>query len=318
MRTRAALLLCLASLPPAALAQTTTGVTISETSDTDNGGKIDGVLNIAECRGQNQDGVVLTDTKLSFQWTLSSVPVSNTFYKVFATTQACPVAGGTTPTTGIVDLTSGFQPTNGSQTGTWPPSGTLSAKSAITSKLAIDCTVTTNINLCVVVFDSNQTSIQDPKASAILKVDADLPGTPIVTDVRPGDSALVIHWTAGAGTVDAYRYVATATAGGHATRTCDANTTGSTTCRISNLDVGFQYDVAVQGFSLSNNPSAVSPPNSFCEPAGANCTPVIVDDFWRHYANAGGQERGGCGGAAGGLALLALAPLAPRLRRRRP
>jgi hypothetical protein len=76
--------------------------------------------------------------------------------------------------------------------------------------------------------------------------------------------------------------------------------------------------VGVQAFSVTNNPSQPPGANTFCVPAGTNCVPVVVEDFWRRYNGLGGREQGGCGGGAGALALAALLPLAPRLRRRRP
>jgi uncharacterized protein (TIGR03382 family) len=45
---------------------------------------------------------------------------------------------------------------------------------------------------------------------------------------------------------------------------------------------------------------------------------VAIDDFWEHYAGAGGQEEGGCttGGGAGALAALGLLALGALGRKR--
>ncbi|HSB20862.1 MAG TPA: fibronectin type III domain-containing protein [Anaeromyxobacteraceae bacterium] len=324
MRTRVALLLCLSSLPPsAALAQTAGVISIAETSDTQDGGQNDGVINIAECSGVNQDGAILTPTALNLTWLLSGVPAAGTYYKVYATTQACPTSTFT-PSTDIVDLTSGFQLTNG-QSGSWPPTGNIQAVTEILVPLTVGCAVSTtvtNVNLCVTVYDSGQASVQDgAKATAVLVVDTRLPATPAITSVTPGDSALTVRWSAGTGGPTVSYYTVTATPvppdashtncnPGGAAGSHTVTGAGSTSYRLGGLTNGACYDVTVTATSDALNPGTPS--------AAVPGSPVPVDDFWRLYQAAGGREQGGCGGSAGMLALLALVPLARRLRRRRP
>jgi hypothetical protein len=324
MRTRVALLLCLSSLPPsAALAQTAGVISIAETSDTQDGGQNDGVINIAECTGLSQGGATLTPTALNLTWLLSGIPAAGTYYKVYATTQACPTSTFT-PSTDIVDLTNGFQLTNG-QSGSWPPTGNIQAVSEILVPLALDAcavsTTVTNVNLCVTVYDSGQASVQDgSKATAVLVLDTRLPATPAITEVTPGDSALTVRWTAGTGgpTVSYFTVTATPVAPDATHTNCTAGGApgshtvtgaGATSYRLGGLTNGACYDVTVSATSEALNPGAPS--------AAVPGSPVPVDDFWRLYQAAGGREQGGCGGSTGLLAFLALAPLAPRLRRRR-
>jgi hypothetical protein len=316
MRARAALLVCLLLPPSAALAQTAGAITISESSDLDNGGKDDGVINIAECKGQDPAGTAIADTKVSFQWTLTEPPAGDSFYTVHAMTASCPNAGDQLPTTGIVDLTDTFQATGGAATGFWPLTGTLSAKADITSQLGVDCTQNVNINICVLVWDNGQVTIQSARATGLLKVNTDTPGRPNITSVLPGDHALNVSWEAGTG-VDAFSYTVSASAPGLPTVSHSLTGTGSTSYRLSGLEL-VPYDVQVQAFSQYYNPSDTSTPDPYCASNVDFCTPASVDDFWRWYAKNGGSEQGGCGGGAGALALLALLPLAPRLRRRRP
>jgi hypothetical protein len=307
MRTRAALLVCL--LPTFVSAQSAGAINITESSDTSNGGLNDRVVNIAECKGHNdQTGATLAADTLTLAWALTAVPVSTTFYKVYATTQACPTPSST-PASGIVELTNGFQATNGAQTGTWPLAGSIDIRVDVLVPLGLGaCAATSNVNLCVTVYDSGQVTVQDVKAAAVLVVDHDVPAAPIDVSVSPGDSALNVSWAAGAGgTAAASSFTATATAAG-SSGSCSQTGGGSTSCRIGGLVNGEVYSVVVVAYSDSENPSV--------ESAAATGSPQPVDDFWRHYRAAGGREPGGCaGGAAGAPALLALLALARRRRR---
>jgi hypothetical protein len=84
--------------------------------------------------------------------------------------------------------------------------------------------------------------------------------------------------------------------------------TNDTDVRLDGLVIGTQYDVVVIAISEGGNESDKSPV--------ATGTPVVVNDFWRLYRNAGGGEEGGCSTTGGvSLALLAFAPFALRRRR---
>jgi hypothetical protein len=314
MRTRVALLLWL--LPAAAFGQSAGTISISESSDLLNGGKNDQIINIAECKGTP------TRDAISLSWTLSAITASDIFYKVWAMTEACPGAGDAVPTD-AVELTNGFQAIGGSTTGIWPPTGNIDVVADIIAPLQLNaCDTTTNINLCVTVYDSGQgATVQAERATAALKLDATPPAAPVISRVDSGDSALTVYWDpgTGGGTVGSWAATATPVAPDATHTDCSAGgTAGSCTvtvasqhsCRIEGLTNGACYDVAVAGTSGTLNPG----PASQIFPG----TPYMVEDFWRRYAAAGGREQGGCGGSAGLLALLVLAPLAPRLRRRRP
>jgi titin len=318
MRIRAAVLLCLSCLSPsAALAQSAGVIAITETSDTQNGGQNDGVINIAECSGS-----VSTPTGLNLTWLLSTVPAAGTTYKLYATTQDCPSSTSPPPSTGIVFLTTTSQQTGGLQNGSWPLTGNIQAVTEILVPLGVSCAVSTtvtNVNLCVSVYDGS--SVVDVHAGGTLVLDTRKPAIPTVTSVTPGDSALTVRWSAGSGgpTVTYFTVTATPVAPDATHTNCNAggapgshNVTGAgaTSYRLGGLTNNACYDVTVTATSDVLNTGDASAPV-----AG---TPVPVDDFWRHYRDAGGREQGGCGGSAGLLALLALAPLAPRLRRRRP
>lgn len=316
MRSRYAPILYLL-LPAAALAQTAGSVVFNESSDTNNGGVSDGVINIAECLGTPS-----LDT-ISPNWLLSAAPAADTTFEIWATPQACPTKD-VTPTN-FVKLTSSPQPTNGAQSGSWSTlSGSgIDVRGSIILPLAVDCGASTNINICVAVSSGN--TVADQTARATLKVDASKPAAPSGVTVTVGDGALNVSWSVGSGGSAApTSYTATAspvgagagtcsaaTASGPTQESCTVNGSGSTSCRIDGLTNNACYAVTVQAISAIKNPSANSQP--------AYGMPAPVDDFWRHYLNAGGREEGGCGsGGAGLFALLAALPLLPRLRRRNP
>lgn len=306
MRTRAALLLCL--LPTVALAQ---NITFSESSDLRNGGRNDQIINIAECLGTPTRDVISLSS-----WTLSGTPVQGTRYKVYATTESCPTPTGTFPTN-IVELTNGFQQTNGSPAGSL--STTIDVRGKIIEGLNLGaCATTTTVNLCVTVYEASSETVVNINATAQLKVDLDVPAAPTDVVVGIGDGRLHVSWSPGSGgTVGATAYTAVATPAAAQTG-CNAGgtpgsctTTGGTSCDISGLTNNACYEVTVSARSETLNTGPASDPPVLG-------IPLPVEDFWRRYLDAGGREQGGCGGSAGALALLALAPLAPRLRRRRP
>jgi hypothetical protein len=305
MRTRAALLLCL--LPSFALGQV---ITISESSDTRNGGRNDGVINLAECR------VTPTPDEITLTWTLDQAPASDTWYKVYAMKETCPAADGTVPA-GAIDLTVDFQATQGSTSGQWPQGiDKIDVVADILGPLSVVCGTTIDINLCVTVYDNVKQKVLAAHAQATLPVDGTVPAAPIDVVVGTGDGRLHVSWTGGSGGATAATYTATATPAA-AQQGCNAGgapgsctTSGGTSCDISGLTNSACYDVSVTARSAILNTGPASD--------AVLGIPLPVEDFWRRYLGAGGREQGGCGGSADLLALLALAPLASRLRRRRP
>lgn len=324
MRTRAALLFCL--LPSVALGQSAGSLTVAETSDTDNGGQNDGKINIAECSGTSQDGTTLTPTALNFTWTLDATPAPVSKYKLYATYDSCPTGTSSPPTNSYFLTPDSGEDTGGAVGGRWPTTGNLFFITDIRTPLnalggtQIDCapsTTVTNVHLCVSVLEGG--AEVNVHAGGTLVVDTRLPATPAITSVEPGDSALTVHWSAGAGgpTVTYYTVTATPVAPDANHLNCNAggapnghNVSGPGPYRLDGLTNDACYDVRVSATSEVLNAGDASDP--------VPGTPRLVDDFWRRYAAANGREQGGCGGGAGALALLALAPLAPRLRRRRP
>ena len=308
MRTRALLLLCpLAVVPALGRAQTAAGtMTFTETNVAGGGGRNDKVINIAECTGNG-------DT-LQLDWTMTTAWASTwSTYRLFATTASdCSSA-----TTNLLapDVAVSANSATGTVAG-------VDVRTKITAPLGVTCggTPPSTIRLCASVYDTNAAAV-GVTATMVVAFDFALPDPPIGVGTTPGDGALNVSWTgATSGAATATSFTATATAVAPAAgQTCNAGgasggsctVTGGTSCRIGGLTNFACYQVTVIGFSDSNNPSAAS--------AAATGVPVPVDDFWKHYQDAGGREQGGCGlGGDGPLALLALLPLVARLRRRNP
>lgn len=308
MRTRALLLLCpLAVVPALGRAQTTAGtMTLFETNVAGGGGRNDKVINIAECSGNG-------DT-LQLDWTVSGTWGSTwSTYRLFATT----ASDCTSATTNL--LASDVAVSANSPTGTVAG---VDVRTKITSPFSVSCSGTppTNIRLCASVYDTSGAAV-GATATMLVTFDFARPDPPLGVGATPGDGALNVSWTgATTGAATATSFTATATAVAPATgQTCNAggasggscSVTGGTSCRISGLTNFACYQVTVVGYSDSNNASDPS--------AAAPGVPLPVDDFWKHYQDAGGREQGGCGlGGDGPLALLALLPLLARLRRRDP
>jgi len=315
MRTRVALLACLSGLAPAlALGQAAGEVTITESSTSSQGGLSDRVINIAECNG------TVSGDSVTLQWNLALPPNSlSAFYRIYATTGSCPDSGGL-PTTGFHEISSAFQGIT-TQAGNWTTP--INVRTDLVAPLGISCSAAATVTFCVLAFDTNTADAKVQStftAKGSIAVDTVAPGQPTSVSAASGDGALTVAWAAGSGTATTWLVTATGTATDNPTLACSGggvlvskSCSGSTTtsCRITGLTNDACYDVTVQGFSASQNPSPVS--------AAAAGVPRPMEDFWERYQSAGGRELGGCsGGAASGLALLALAALAPRLKRRRP
>jgi hypothetical protein len=306
MGIRTALPICLLALAPlGARAQTAGQVLATETSST--GGLSDEVINTGECAGTVASSITLA-------WQADGIPASGTVWRLKATKGAC------TDTSGLVDLVGSDIPTNGTASGNY---GTAISVGSVVAALVLNAcdptaTSTQTIALCVKNLSGSTEVPSGPKAVGSIVLDTRRPKEPTAVSASPGDSALDVSWTRGSTVpVDSGSYTATARACASvgarpctgATKTCDASVGSTTSCRITGLSNGTEYEVTVVAFSAVLNPSVAS--------AAAYGSPVPVDDFWRHYQNAGGHETGGCGsGGAGLLALLSLLPLA--LRRRNP
>ena len=190
---------------------------------------------------------------------------------------------------------------------------TQTVATRIASVFGANCPSTaTTLFVCVI--DTATNSI----ITGSILLDLAAPPAPVAKDPTPGDGALNVSWSQGTGTADAgtsgapasYNVYCDVHGTSPLTRKCATVTGGGTTStRVENLTNGTQYDLQVTAETSGGNESPRS--NT------VTGTPVQVDDFWRLYKNAGGQEEGGCaGGAAGLVAILALVPLV--LRRRRP
>ncbi len=316
MRTRVALLACLAALSPSlASAQTAGTVVVTESSDSSLGGLSDEVINIAECNG------TVTSDSLTLQWSLALPPTqASAYYRIYATTSACPTTGSP-PTSGFKEITSGYQAVT-TQTGSWTPA--ISVRNDVITPLSLTaCSTAATIRFCVLAFDTNSDGTAQVQstftATGTIGLDVSAPGQPTSVSTSSGDGALTVGWVAGSGTATSWLVTATPTAA-DATQVCSGGGTpgsrecsgsSTTSCRLTGLTNDACYSVTVQGFSDVDNPSPVS--------AAATGVPRPVEDFWERYQANGGREQGGCGtGSASALALLALAALAPRLKRRRP
>jgi hypothetical protein len=294
MRNRI-LLLGLALAPSIAAAQ----LTITESNDTDR------IVSQGECNNNPADG-------LSFSWTFPNFVAGGQYTLTASDTLNCPQSSQTqvvnNSTVGTVDATG--------PTGIFPASGTVSVNSIVANLAGYSCSGSkTTIFFCVTL--STATTVTPVTGTVTL--DLQSPPAPVLQSVSPDDSSLHVSAAQGAGSadggasgsVDTFTITAVNHDAPSETHTTDKiSTTGSTlTGRIDGLTNGVLYDVTVTAFSRGGNASLPSNP--------LQGTPVPVNDFFRSYRNAGGQETGGCAaGAAGMLALLAV-PLALRAWRRR-
>lgn len=304
MRTRAALLLCLAhAVPVAARAQTAGAITVTETSATDSGGRNDGNVNIAECRG------TISDT-MSFTWPATGAASGSTLrlYAALNDTQCPPTATAKAVLESYTD-------------GTTTTSTVFQVSTGIIGKLVATCGSgkLDDLDLCLTVQPSGGTEVSTGKVLT-KTLDGTTPPPGVVTGATPGDGALNVAWDAGPSTTGATgisaSYKAKATAPPGCTTSCtethlSSEVTGSTSVRLTGLTNDVTYDIRVIAYTAAGNPST-----TLSDPFPG--TPRPVDDFWNHYTKDGGREQGGCGGPVGALALLALLPLGWRLRRRRP
>jgi Synergist-CTERM protein sorting domain-containing protein len=292
MLRRLAVLASLAAAPALAAAQT---VIVTESNDTD------AIINAGECVNNPVD-------QLAFAWTPS---VQSTSYDLYASDTAnCPAEG--TTTNGVTNnahtrsFATGINRTSLNQGDT---------ASKLLNLAQIQCNSSSSA-LFICVFPNNNNTT--PVATASVTLDLAFAPAPVLNPVSPGDSSLQVSWQLGAGTADggqsgsADRFdvyyaptsdLASEKRGGTATN-------GRRDFRLGNLTNGVEYRVRVKALTIGGNQSDFSN-----EQIG---TPHVVDDFWRLYQNAGGQERGGCAtGAAGLTALVALTPLILRRRKRR-
>lgn len=313
MGTRTALPACLllALAPFAARAQ----VTIQETSLSGSGGLSDQVINIAECVGP-------AVSTLALSWTVTpstTAPAAGSVFRVEAVN-----AADCSATTRRVQVRADV-PTNGSVSGSAPESVDVASLLADPA-LVVSCTAGTSatIALCVDVYLNGSKATPAQSASGTITLDTRVPGAPTGVSASSGDSALEVSWTTPSGGVSPTNHRVTVRpcpAGfdpavdpatdctGQAT-TKNTNS-ANTSYRFTGLANGTWYAVTVQAVSAVGNGSSTA------QQTPGLGQPQVVDDFWRRYQNANGQEEGGCGsGGAGLLALLGLLPLA--LRRRSP
>jgi Synergist-CTERM protein sorting domain-containing protein len=287
---RLIVLACVAFTPALASAQT---ITVTESNDTD------GIINAAECNNAPVD-------KLAFEWTVTS---ASSAYDLYVSDVAgCPIPSSSANS----DAHTQAFATNIGQT-SWN-GGDTAAK--LLDLVSIACTSSHSaLFVCAFPTGTNTTAV----ATASVQLDLASAPAPVALSASAGDGSLNVSWELGSGSADAgttgsansfrvyYAPTADPTNEHHVTCTGSSTTSG----RATGLTNGVEYVVTVAALTLGGNESARS--NQLTG------TPVYVQNFWRLYESAGGQEQGGCATGAGGLAVLAaIAPLALRRRRRRP
>ena len=282
---RRALLTAVLLAPSLALAQ----VTISESGD-----KPDRIINIAECQGASG-----ADSRWAFQWSIASTTFSEVEVKV-SDKSGCPTTAD--DTTAKTDSLGTF-PNTTNTTSTFGASDILSRLGIPSSACETGANVT--VNVCV--FPRNTAGTLGSTITGSFLFDRAKPGTPNPPTVVPGDGALRVSWPAAPGSGLSYRVevVPRDTPGAEPFRSEDVT---ALSVRMSNLEIGREYEVRLIVISQGGNLSAPSEP--------ALGVPAAVNDFWETYRNAGGAEEGGCSTTGGGtLALLAFVPFALRRRR---
>jgi hypothetical protein len=285
LRTLAGLAAMAALLPALAAAQ----VTVIETSDFENGD--DEIINIDECEGDFR-------STFAISWRLPTTTAVPQVDVRISDTANCPLTS--TTTTARTTSLGVFSGLTGSLATPQPANN-------IVTLIGLTCTggQLRPINVCAV--PTTAGDLTSGTVSSVIQLDGQVPTPPTNVRVSPGDGALDVSWDASSG-ANRYEIVATPRDGGPAETSAE---TTDTSRRISRLRNGVTYDVAVVALSLGGNPSAPSDP-------AVEGTPVEIDNFWRRYQEAGGQEEGGCSTAGGGgLALVGWAALVARRRGRR-
>lgn len=294
MARRSALLALLLLAPSLAAAQATPGagaITVVHSADPNQSPP---VINIAQCNGT-------TDT-LTYYWNPSITGASYDIWiadQPSSTSSTCPPTSSSTVTVHPKQIAT-------VQAGTPSHTDDQTVQTRL-SQIEVSCTGTvTTVYLCMNV--AGQTD--QIAATGSLKLDLGVPSTPTSVGVVPGDTVLHVSWAAGSGgtgTTTGYR-IFWGPHNGDLSSTHDLTGSGTTSYDIGGLTNGSEYDVQVSALSAGKNESTRS--------AIVSESPVVVNDFWRQYKNAGGHEEGGCtSGAAGLAAILVMLPLALRRRR---
>jgi MYXO-CTERM domain-containing protein len=296
-----ALLAVLVAAPAATLAQTAGQIVFDPTE-----------INKADCDAAN--ATIALDWSTSITTTAGSFTTGGT-YEIFASTRSWD-ASDDTDDEDFCDTTSGTGWTAGLV------GDTFSATSQVVTNRSVNvqdilgavevetCDANKKIYVCVHWFDSSNT--RSGFAHSVLELSVLAPGAPVLDSVVPGDGRLHVGWTAPSSSgaeVDHYKIQATNPAD-TGEEPHWSGELGTTSGEIDGLTNGVTYDVVVFAYTDSDNQSEAS--NIMTG------TPQPVDDYWDHYQDAGGQERGGCAtGAAGALALLGAAGVLA-IRRRKP
>ena len=308
MARRSALLALLLLAPSLAAAQATPGsgaITVVESADPTEVNPP--YINIAECNGTT------TDT-LTYYWNVSTSFTSGGTYELWiadkpSSSTACPADTTSTVTVNRQAIVTGLSATSASQS--HADTATVQTRlSQIKGTLSSFCDGTaTEVYLCVNYTPSGGTKVINA-ASGTLKIDLGVPPTPSGVGVVPGDTALHVSWAAGSGgtgTATGYR-VFWGLHNGDLSSSHELTGVGTLSYDIGGLQNGTEYDVQVVALTAGKNEGTRSD--------RASGVPVVVNDFWRQYKNAGGHEEGGCtSGAAGLAAILVMLPLALRRRR---
>ncbi len=286
-------------------------------------------INIAQCSGVRNTEVELDDVMdLGLTWTIQ--PNSGTtftgggVFRVFAS--AVQPGAGRTSNGGVV-LTSCTQDVNevdipsteidqvGSDitvTGSATATRTFSMQE-IVAATGLNCTDATqkNINLCVQWVVGSTARGFATNSSSTIVLDRTTPSPPTTVNVSGGDGVLHVSCSGG-GDDSTDTFKARATLG---TQVRFSNQSESCSdLKIDGLTNDQTYSVVVFRMNDANNPSAPS--------AEVPGTPIVTNDFFDHYKDAGGVEAGGCSTAAGALGLVSvlglLAVRAGRRERRKP
>jgi hypothetical protein len=273
-------------------------VVIAESADADL------YVNLDECTGKTADNLTLT-WQVASAGVVPTVPSGTTVSLTISKDASCPPAGTATV----------WQPATapdaaGSASGGYPPTGGSLPVTTVLTALGLNTCPSqqTPLNACAAMTISGTTYT----ATGSITFDTQLPPAPTLGGVEPGDSALIVSYTAGISggstpaATDHYQAQATGPDG----LVHLSSSTTATSARIEGLANGETYDVVVYAYNKAGNQSAAS------NTVAGSPEPVI--DFWQAYKSGGGREQGGCGaGSAGDVApILAASALALALRRR--
>jgi hypothetical protein len=119
-----------------------------------------------------------------------------------------------------------------------------------------------------------------------IRFDTKPPAAPVLAAPTPGESNLKLKWTAPADTDLAGYIIYHSVSGADSWSTNTLTDAGATSYQLTGLENNVTYDVKVAAIDQAQNEGNTSTPV-------VTGTPIVINDFFETYKNAGGKEDGG-------------------------